>query len=149
MPSTRSRGWAAGVAAVSDGKFLTVQPLGKESADPQLTTEQGNMNVAPKDLMDSEIVRLRASVTASRKLLDDLNSEVVEQVEIVNEAKGRNGPKAVLVQYTKVLESLFDDGDKLLNTFTESDGALLLRFTVKKNPDGYPAISGVHRYFRP
>ena len=25
---------------------------------------------APKDLMDGEIVRLRASVTASRKLLD-------------------------------------------------------------------------------
>ena len=55
MPSTRSRGGAAGAAAVSDGNFLTVQPVDEESADPQLTTEQGNMNV---DLMDSEIVRL-------------------------------------------------------------------------------------------
>ena len=77
MPTTRSPGGAgaAGTAAVSDGNFPTVQPVGEESADPQLTTEQGNMNVAPKD---SKIVRLRASVTASRKLLDDLNSEVVE-----------------------------------------------------------------------
>ena len=102
MPSTRSRGGAAGAAAVSDGNFLAVQPVDEISADPQLTTEQGHMNVAPKDLMDGEIVRLRAAVKASRKLLDDLNSEVVDQVEIVNQAKGRNGPKAVLVQYTKV-----------------------------------------------
>ena len=69
--------------------------------------------------MDSEILRLRASVTASRKLLDDINSEVTEQVEIVTAAQGRDGPKAVLVQYTKVLEDLFDKGDKLLATFTE------------------------------
>ena len=107
MPSTRSRGGAgktpagAEAAAGSDGNFLTVQPEG-ESADIELTTQQANMeNVAPKDLMDSEILRLRASVTASRKLLDDINSEVVEQVEIVTEAKGRNRPKAVLVQYPK------------------------------------------------
>ena len=44
MPSTRSRGGAgaAGAAVGSDGNFLTVQPEG-ESADIELTTEQGNM----------------------------------------------------------------------------------------------------------
>ena len=75
MPSTtRSRGGAAGAtaAAGSDGNFLAVEPVDELSADHQLTTEQGNMNVPPKDLMDSEIVRLWASLTASRKSLDDL-----------------------------------------------------------------------------
>ena len=37
MPSTRSRGGAAGAAAVSDGNFLAVQPVDEISADPQLT----------------------------------------------------------------------------------------------------------------
>ena len=147
MPSTRSRG-AAGAAAVSDGNFLTVEPEGEGSADSQLTTEQENMS-APKDLMDSEIVRLRASVTASRKLLDDLNSEIDEQVQVVNDAKGRNGPRALLVQYTKVLEGLFNDGDKLLNTFTESNNALLLRLEMLllrlegANPEEYKKVEAV------
>ena len=150
MPSTRSRG-AAGATAVSDGNFPTVEPEGEGSADPQLATEQGNMS-APKDLMDSEIVRLRASVTASRKLLDDLNSEIVEQVQIVNDAAGRNGPRAVLVRYTKVLESLFNDGDKLLNTFTESNNDLLLRLEMlllrleAANPDEYKRVEGVRNH---
>ena len=147
MPSTRSRG-KAGAAAVSDGNFLTVEPEGEGSADSQLTTEQENMS-APKDLMDSEIVRLRASVTASRKLLDDLNSEIDEQVQVVNDAKGRNGPRALLVQYTKVLEGLFNDGDKLLNTFTESNNALLLRLEMLllrlegPNPEEYKRVEAV------
>ena len=46
---------AAGAAAVSNGNFLAVQPVDEISADHQLTTEQANMNVPPKDLMDSEI----------------------------------------------------------------------------------------------
>ena len=155
MPCTRSRGGAgrtpAGAAVGSDGNFLTVQPEG-ESADIELTTQQAKMeNVVPKDLMDSEILRLRASVTASRKLLDDINSEIVEQVETVTEAKGRNGPKAVLVQYTKVLEGLFDKGDKLLNTFTESNGALLERLEMLLlllrlegvNPDEHKKVEAV------
>ena len=107
MPSTtRARGKAGAAAVSDDGNFLAVEPEGEGSADHQLTTEQGNMS-APKDLMESEIVRLRASVTASRKLLDDLNSEVDEQVQIVNDAKGRNGPRALLVQYTKVFNGFF------------------------------------------
>ena len=150
MPSTRSRG-AAGAAAVSDGNFLTVEPEGEGSADSQLTTEQENMS-APKDLMEPEIVRLRASVTASRKLLDDLNSEIDEQVQIVNDAKGRNGPRALLVQYTKVLEVLFNDGGKLLNTFTESNNALLLRLEMLllrlegANPDEHKRVEAVRNH---
>ena len=40
-------------------------------------------NSTPKDRMDAEILRLRASVTASRKLLDDINGEVTDQAKIV------------------------------------------------------------------
>ena len=76
MPSTtRARGKAGAAAVSDDGNFLNVEPQVEVSADSQLTTEQGNMS-ASKDLMDSEIVRLRASIAASRKLLDDLKSEI-------------------------------------------------------------------------
>ena len=71
MPSTTRAREKAGAAAVSDGgNFLSVEPQVEVSADSQLTTEQDNMS-DPKDLMDPEIVRLRASVAVSRKLLDD------------------------------------------------------------------------------
>ena len=147
MPSTRARG-KAGAAAVSDGNFLTVEPQVEISADSQLTTEQENMS-APKDLMDPEIVRLRASVAVSRKLLDDLKSEIDEQVQVVNGAKGRNGPKAILVQYTKILEVLFKDEDKILQTFTESSNALLplLEMLLLRlegpNPDEHKRVEAV------
>ena len=126
MPGTRSCGAGktpAGAAADgSGGNFLADQPGGESADEIELTGQQANMeNSTPKDLMDSEILRLRASVTASRKLLDDINSEVTKQVEIVTAAQGRDGPKAALVQYNKVLEDLFDKGDKLLATFTENN----------------------------
>ena len=87
MPSTtRARGKAGAAAVSDDGNFLTVEPQVEISADSQLTTEQDNMS-APKDLMDPEIVRLRASVAVFRKQLDDLKSEIDEQVQVVIEAK--------------------------------------------------------------
>ena len=74
MPSTtRARGKAGATAVSDDGIFLNVEPQVEVSADSQLIPELGNMS-ASKDLMDSEIVRLRASIAASRKLLDELIS---------------------------------------------------------------------------
>ena len=103
MPGTRSRGagkTTAGVAADgSGGNFPAGQP-GDESAERELTSQQENMeNSTLKDLMDAEILRLRASDTASRKKLDDICGEVADQVKVVTAAKAK--PKAVLVQYTK------------------------------------------------
>ena len=37
-------------------------------------------DVMPKDLQDSQIMLLRASVTKSRKDLDDITAEIEEQV---------------------------------------------------------------------
>ena len=111
-----------------DGNFH--EPVDKISADHQLTIEQVNMNVPPKDLLDSEIVRLRASLTASRKSLDDLMSEIADQVDIIKQARGRNGPRAVWIQYTKILQTLLENGDKKLNSFTECTDLLLQRLEM-------------------
>ena len=43
----------------------------------------------PKDLHDAAILRLRASWTSSRKLLDDITDEVNDQVSIINAARGK------------------------------------------------------------
>ena len=148
MPSTRARGKAGAAAVSDDGNFLTVEPQVEISADSQLTTEQDNMS-DPKDLMDPEIVRLRASIAVSRKLLDDQKSEINEQVKVVNEAKERNGPKAILIQYTKVLEVLLKDGDKILQSFNESNNALLplLEMLLLRlegtNPDEHKSVESV------
>ena len=83
MPSiTRSRGGtaagaAAAAAVVSEDANFHV-PLDEISADGpadgELTDGQNDMSVPPTDLLDSEIVRLRASLTALRKSLDDVMS---------------------------------------------------------------------------
>ena len=57
-------------------------------------------------------------------------------------------PKAVLVQYTKVLEDLFDKGDKLLATFTENNGTLLeklemLLLRLEGVPDEHQRVEAV------
>ena len=62
--------------------------------------------------------------------MDDINGEVTDQVKVVTAVKGRDGPRAVLVQYTMVLEDLFDKGDKLLATFTENNRALLQKLEM-------------------
>ena len=96
----------------------------------QLTVGQDAMSVLPTDLLDSEIVRLRASLTALRKSLDDVMSEIEDQVEVVKQARGRNVPREFLIQYTKVLQSLLTDGDKKLNSFTEGTDLLLQRLEM-------------------
>ena len=150
MPGTRSRGagkTTAGVAADgSGGNFPAGQP-GDESAERELTSQQENMeNSTLKDLMDAEILRLRASDTASRKKLDDICGEVADQVKVVTAAKTK--PKDILVQYTKVLEDLFDKGDKLLATFTENNGTLLeklemLLLRLEGVPDEHQRVEAV------
>ena len=37
----------------------------------------------PKDLQDGIILRLRAAVKASRKMVDDVSTEISDQVEII------------------------------------------------------------------
>ena len=136
MPSTtRSRG-GAGVAAASEatsdvhhGNFQLFEPADEISAEDQLASEQAGMSCPLKDLLDGEIVRLRASLTASRKSLDDLKTEVLDQAETVQGVRARNGPKALLNQYIKVLQGLLQDGDKLLNTFDEGNTSFLQRLT--------------------
>ena len=41
-----------------------------------------------KDLQDGLILRLRATVKASRKLVDDVTLEINDQVEIIKVARG-------------------------------------------------------------
>ena len=97
MPGTRSSGAGktpAGVAADGSGGNLPAVQPGDESAERELTSQQENMeNSTLKDLMDAEILRLRATVTVSRKLLDDINSELTEQVEIVTAVRGMRDPR--------------------------------------------------------
>ena len=85
MPGTRRGGKAAsGGAATSDGKSQAEQPVG-ESADIEVIDQHGDMEEScPKDLQDAAVPRLRASVTASRKLIDDIMVEVNDQVSITN-----------------------------------------------------------------
>ena len=76
----------------------------------------------PKDLQDEAVLRLRASVTASRKLIVEIN----DQVGITNIAKGKEGtPRAVPKQYTKVLADLLERGDQMLANFTTKNASLL------------------------
>ena len=51
-------------------------------------------------------------------------------MEVVKQAKGRNVPRPVMIQYTRVLESLLADGDKKLNIFTEETDSLLQRLEM-------------------
>ena len=58
----------------------------------------------PKDLQDGDVLRLRAAVTASRKLVDDVSLEINDQVNIIKVAKGNEStPKEVTAQYTQLL----------------------------------------------
>ena len=60
-------------------------PLLSFAADIEVIDQQGDMEEScPKDLQDEAVLRLRASVTASRKLIVEIN----DQVGITNIAKG-------------------------------------------------------------
>ena len=48
-------------------------------------------DVVPKDLQDPQIMLLRASVTSTRKDLDEITVEIDDQVAHIKAAKGR-GP---------------------------------------------------------
>ena len=138
---TRSRGGTAAGAAPAradpsavgseDGNFHVIDEISADGpAGNQSTVGQDTMSVLPTHLLDSEIVRLRSSLTALRKSLDDVVSEIEEQVEVVKQAKGRNVPRPVMIQYTKVLESLLIDGDRKLNSFSEGTDSLLQRLEM-------------------
>ena len=154
MPGTRSHGKATGGGSTSDGNFPAGQPPvepGVESADDrELSEQQENMGEScPKDLQDAAIRILRASVTSARKLLDDITVEVYDQVRIINAAKGRATPKAVLVQYTKALADLFDRGDQLLAAFTTKNASLLEKMELlllrleTSDPDQHTRVESV------
>ena len=65
-------------------------------------------------------------MASSRKLLDDITVEVNDQVSMINAARGKEGtPRAMLLQYTKVLADLFDRGYQLLAAFTTKNASLL------------------------
>ena len=144
MPSvTRSRGGAAVVGAglpradsrgTGSGNFHVVEDeLAVDSpADGQLLMEQeqNTMSVLPLNMLDGEIVTLRASFITNRKALDEVKDEITEQVDEITQAKARNAPKPVLIRYTKLLDSLLDDGDRKLNLFTEQVDALLLKLEM-------------------
>ena len=70
MPITR-RGEKAGLAT-SDGKSQASEesPAGS-TADSEIAAQHRDME-DPKDLQDGAVLRLRAAVTASRKLVDGL-----------------------------------------------------------------------------
>ena len=138
---TRSRGGAAvganppradpGDGGSVNGNFHVEDELSVEDpADSQLLVEQDTMSVLPLNMLDGEIVKLRSSFITNRKFLDDVKDDIQEQVEVINQAKARIAPKPVIIRYTKLLDSLLDDGDKKLNTFTEQTDALLHRMEI-------------------
>ena len=119
MPGT-SRGGKAS-SATSDGKSQAAQenPAGT-TADGEVIVQNKDMeDPYPKDLQDGAVLKLRAGVTASRKLIDNISLEISDQVDIINVAKGKEDtPKEVITQYTQVLEDLLLKGDTLLANFT-------------------------------
>ena len=138
---TRSRGGAAvganppradpGDGGSVNGNFHVEDELSVEDpADSQLLVEQDTMSVLPLNMLDGEIVKLRSSFITNRKFLDDVKEEIQDQMEVINQAKERNVGKPVMIRYTKILDSLLNDGDKKLNTFTEQTDALLHRMEM-------------------
>ena len=103
-----------------------------DPADRQLPMEleQDTMSVLPLNMLDGEIVTLRASFTTNRKAIDEAKDEILEQVDAIKQAKARDANKSVILKYTKLLDSLLDDGDKKLNFFTEQVDALLLKLEM-------------------
>ena len=106
---TRSRGGAAVIGAgltradsrgTGSGNFHVVEDeLSVDSpADGQLLIEQeqGTMSVLPLNILDEEIVTLRASFITNRKALDEVKDEITEQVDEITQAKARDAPKPVL-----------------------------------------------------
>ena len=94
MPGTRAQSCgkaAGGGSSPSDGNL----PADQAAVDPgvsadniEVTDQQGNMSdVVPKDLQNSQIMVLRASVTSARKLLDDIMVEVDDQLAHIKVAK--------------------------------------------------------------
>ena len=97
MPGTRvqSRGKAAGGSSTSDGNlpaYLAAVDPGLSADNIEVTNQQANMSdVVPKDMQDPQIMLLRASVTSTRKDLDEITVEIDDQVAHIKAAKGR-GP---------------------------------------------------------
>ena len=82
--------------------------------------------------------------------MDNITVEVNDQVGIINATKGREAtPKAVLVQYTKVLADLFDRGDQLLAAFTTKNSSLLEKMELlllrleTSDPDQHTRVESV------
>ena len=82
-------------------------------------------DVVPKDLQDSQIMILRASVTESRKDLDDITAEIDEQVGLIKTAMEKTTPETALMQFKRSLKDLIESGDKLLVIFNKHNGSLL------------------------
>ena len=126
MPGTR-RGGKAG-AATSDGKSQAAEENSAgRSADIEVIVQDTDMEDSYlKDLQDTAVLRLRAGVTASRKLIDNVSLEIGDQVDIIKVAKGKEDtPQEVVTQYTQVLEDLLVKGDTLLANFTTKNSSLL------------------------
>ena len=86
MPGTRREGKASGGSATSDGKSQAENPAGT-SSDIDVIAQDGDMEEShSKDLQDGAVLRLRAGVTASRKLIDDVSLEISDQVDIIKVA---------------------------------------------------------------
>ena len=74
--------------------------------------------IDPVGLKDSQILKLRASVKTSRKLVDDLILEIADHIQNVEKAKvDPEVPKNMVHDYSKQLKDLFDRGDALLIDF--------------------------------
>ena len=109
---TRSRGGAAVGAGLprqeprgtSSGNFHEVEDelAAVEPADRQLPMEleQDTISVLPLNMLDGEIVTLRASFTTNRKAIDEAKDEILEQVDEIKQAKERNAPESVIMRYT-------------------------------------------------
>ena len=70
----------------------------------------------PTDISDPHIVLLRAGVTKARKDLEDISTDIADQVDLIKAAVGRATHEDALMRYKQALKNLIEEGDlKLTN----------------------------------
>ena len=112
MPGTRAQSRGRGVggsSSTADGNLPAAVPSPELTADSVLASDQGDREmseVVPKDLQDPQIMILRASVTKSRKDLDNISAEIDEQVGLIKTAMEKTTPETALMQFKRSLKDL-------------------------------------------
>ena len=128
MPSTRAKSKSrapARAGAVTETAVERAGPVedSTRSADSQVDSEgnRESMSDLPKKLDDSSIILLRAKVTKSRKDVDDIKGNAIDQAGIVGAAIERAAPQSVILKYKQYLKEIIEDGDRKLHIYLEAN----------------------------